>query len=186
MKIRQILFGVVICVYFGSIFSPVLVADGQEKTPGTTLFLVRHAEKIILASPDPPLTAEGTARAQELAYLLEHVHLDAVYATPYLRTHYTGLPTAKAKGLEIQEYKPGDKGFMERLLKEHTGETILIIGHSNTIPSLANQLLGREEFSDLDDATYDNLFIATVPAQGPPQVLRIRFGIHTPEVKHTP
>jgi 2,3-bisphosphoglycerate-dependent phosphoglycerate mutase len=186
MKTRQILFWAFMCVCWGSILSPVLGTEGQDPSAVTTIFLVRHAEKIILASPDPPLTAEGTARAQELAYLLEHVHLDAVYATPYLRTRYTGLPTAKAKGLEIQEYKPGDKGFMERLLKEHTGEAILIIGHSNTIPSLANQLLRREEFSDLDDATYDNLFIASVPARGQPQVLRIRFGIHTPEVKHTP
>ncbi len=96
--------------------------------------MVRHAEKIKLASPDPPLTAEGKTRAQELAYLLEHVHLDAVYSTPFLRTRATGLPTAIAQGMEVQEYAPGDKGFLERVIEQEKGGTILIIGHSNTIP----------------------------------------------------
>ncbi len=186
MKTRLILFLVAICVCWGPILSLALGADAHEQASVTTIFLVRHAEKITPVSSDPPLTQEGTVRAQELAYLLKHVQLDAVYSTPYLRTRHTGLPTAHAKGLEIQYYKPGDKGFIERLLKEHPGGTVLVIGHSNTIPSLANQLLGQEKFSQLDDAIYDNLFITTVPAQGQPQVLRIRFGVHTPETKHIP
>ncbi len=152
----------------------------REKDRITTLFLVRHAEKVQDGSADPALTPEGVARADELAYVFEHVGLDAVYSTPYQRTKQTVLSTAKRKNLEVRLYSPGDPDFLRRVLEEHSGGSVLIVGHSNTIPSLANQLTGRSEFSDLDDGIYDNLFIASVPAEGKAVILRMRFGARTP------
>ncbi len=152
-----------------------------EQDSITTVFLVRHAEKAGNVLTDPPLTPAGAARAHELAYALKHVKLDAVYSTPFVRTKQTVLPTAKEKGLEIKLYKPNDKDFLKNVLQAFPGGTILIVGHSNTIPRLANELIGQSEFSDLDDLIYDNLFIAYVPAEGNAVVLRMRFGTHTPE-----
>jgi len=77
--------------------------------------------------------------------------------------------------------RDSDKDFLKKALQEFPGGTVLIVGHSNTIPRLANELAGQSDFSDLDDATYDNLFIASVPAEGKAVVLRMRFGTHTPE-----
>lgn len=164
-------------------FGPVFLAHPApcERDTITTLLLVRHAEKAGDGSPDPPLTASGNARAMELAYLLTDVELDAVYSTPYLRTKETALPTAKEKGLELMLYEPGEKDFLEKILHSHHGKKVLIVGHSNTIPRMANALAGHPIYSDLDDATYDNLFIANVPAGGKAVILRLRFGTHTPE-----
>jgi len=161
-------------------FAPTWVNAADDATP-TTLILVRHAEKAADGTVNPPLTPEGEARAVELAYLLGHVELDAVYATPFKRTRDTVLPAAKAKGLEVKPYRADQADFLEAVLRDHRGGTVLIGGHSNTVPILVNELLGREEYAQLDDAVYDNLFIVSVPAAGPARVLRLRFGAHTPK-----
>ncbi len=147
----------------------------------TTLILVRHAEKVKDGSNDPILTPEGEVRAHELMYILKHVELDAIYSTPYKRTQQTVLPTAKDKNLKIQNYKPGDRGFLEKILNSHPGGTVLIVGHSNTIPVLANELAGNKRFNDLNDTTYDNLFIAHIFPDGQTKIIQMRFGAHTPE-----
>jgi 2,3-bisphosphoglycerate-dependent phosphoglycerate mutase len=147
----------------------------------TTLFLVRHAEKVSDGSADPPLTADGGVRADELAFILKHIKLDAIYSTPYKRTQQTAFPTAQEKKMEVKIYQPGDRNFLQGILQEYPGGMILIVGHSNTIPGFANELAGRPEFKDLDDAVYDNLFIACVPAEGKAAILRMRFGARTPE-----
>ena len=147
----------------------------------TTIFLVRHAEKVIDGSNDPILTPEGEKRADELMYILKHVKLDAIYSTPYKRTQQTVLPTANDKNLKIQDYKPGERGFLKKILNSYPGGAVLIVGHSNTIPILANELTGRMDYDELNDATYDNLFIAYVHANGQANIIRMRFGMHTPE-----
>ncbi len=147
----------------------------------TTLILVRHAEKSDDGTSDPPLTAEGEIRARQLAYQLHHIPLDAIFSTPYQRTRQTVLPTAREKNLEVRLYQPDDSGFLDRMLQEYSGKTLLIAGHSNTIPVLVNRLLGRDQYPLLDDHVYDNLFIASVPEAGPARILRLRFGAPTPE-----
>jgi 2,3-bisphosphoglycerate-dependent phosphoglycerate mutase len=176
-KIRVIALMMSVCL--GLIVSEYSIPN--EKDAITTLFLVRHAEKVMDGTANPDLTAAGSARADELAYILKHVKLDSVYSTPYKRTKQTVLPTAMEKGLELKLYKPNDKDFIKNVLDAFPGGTVLIVGHSNTIPELANQLTGRTDYGDLDDATYDNLFIASVPAEGRPVIIRMRFGVHTPE-----
>ena len=176
---RPITLVFLIFIYLGLIVPEYSFTGEQDQI--TTLFLVRHAEKAGDGSADPALTPAGAARADELAYILEYVKLDAIYSTPYVRTRQTVLPTAKEKGLEVKLYSPGDKGFLKKVLLAFSGGTVLVVGHSNTIPGLANELAGRSDFSDLDDATYDNLFIACVPNEGKAVILRMRFGAHTLE-----
>ena len=176
-KRKTLIFLIFVCL---SMTVPEFFSAG-EQNPITTLFLVRHAEKAGNVLDDPSLTSAGAARADELAYILKHVKLDAIYSTPFERTKRTVLPTAKEKGLEVKLYKPNDKDFLKTVLQAFPGGTVLIVGHSNTIPRLANELVGQSDFNDLDDATYDSLFIASVPAVGKPVVLRMRFGAHSPE-----
>jgi broad specificity phosphatase PhoE len=176
---RLIILGFLIFVCLG-LTAPEYAFAGEQDTI-TTLFLVRHAEKTGTVWEDPPLTPAGAARADDLAYILKHVKLDAIFSTPFLRTKNTVLPSAKQKGLDVKLYKPNDNDFLENVLQEFSGGTVLIVGHSNTIPRLANELAGQSDFSDLDDATYDNLFIASVPIEGNAVVIRMRFGAHTPE-----
>jgi 2,3-bisphosphoglycerate-dependent phosphoglycerate mutase len=171
----------VIMIFIGLALTAQASSIFGEQDRITTIFLIRHAEKEGSVWADPALTPVGVARANELAYMLKHVELDAIFSTPFKRTRRTVLPTAREKGLEVKIYKTGDEEFLKKIIKEYPGGTVLIVGHSNTIPGMANQLAGRSEFSDLDDATYDNLFIACVPNEGKPVILRVRFGAHTPE-----
>lgn len=176
---KIITFAFIVFIFFGSVIPKYLFP--AEKNSITTLFLVRHAEKISDGSFDPGLTAAGAARADELAYILRHVDLDAIYSTPFRRTKQTAMPTAREKGLDVELYDPNDKGFLKKALHSHPGGTVLIVGHSNTIPGMVNELAGKPDFSDLDDNIYDNLFIVLVPAEGNPRVLRMRFGAHSSE-----
>ena len=66
-----------------------------ESQATTTVIFVRHAERMTDVD-NPPLSDAGRARAAELARQLVDVDVvpgdgvDAVYATPYLRTEQTG------------------------------------------------------------------------------------------------
>ncbi len=142
----------------------------------TTFVLVRHAEKADDGTKDPPLTAEGTERAERISDLLKNQTVTALYSTPYKRTRETLAFVAKEKSLEIKEYDPFSKDeWLEGLLQEHTGGTILISGHSNTIPILANALLGKDVFSQFDDTDYSNLIIVTTEEIGKGKLVRLTF-----------
>lgn len=115
-----------------------------------TFILVRHAEKE--SGNDPVLTKEGTERAQSLVRLFKEQKIDAIYSTNFNRTKSTVKPLADAKGVTIQTYEK------EPALDNVKG-TVVICGHSNTIPALANKLLGKEQFKTFDDSDYGNILI---------------------------
>ncbi|HCX23318.1 MAG: histidine phosphatase family protein [Flammeovirgaceae bacterium] len=138
------------------------VSNAQQ----TTFILMRHAEKVQDGSKDPALTKEGIQRSMKLKELLVSQEINAVYSTPYARTRATVAPTAKANELAVTEYKPMEKGFLKETLDKHLGETILIAGHSNTIPDLVNELIGDKKYSQLDENDYNYLFIVTVSEIG--------------------
>ncbi len=52
------------------------------------------------------------------------------------------------------------------MLQKFAGGTIVIAGHSNTVPGLANYLTGKNELQNFDDTDYDNLLIVTVIEKG--------------------
>lgn len=138
----------------------VLTACSQNAPePDATYYLVRHAEKV-LDVKNPPLTAEGEARAKALKSIMSDVPLTAIYSTDYIRTQATAAPTAADKNLTVMSYDPRDlEGFAAKLLTE-TGH-ILVSGHSNTTPQLA-EAMGAEPGEPIIEATeYDRLYIIT-------------------------
>jgi broad specificity phosphatase PhoE len=127
----------------------------------TTFVLVRHAEKRT-DTDDPDLTLDGYARAQNLTRFLAGDALHAIYASPFLRTQRTAEPIARHLGLDIRPYDPGLLAEMaDRLLTLHQGHTVLVVGHGNTTPALANLLTNQEQFSSFDESDYDSLIIVT-------------------------
>ena len=42
------------------------------------------------------------------------------------------------------------------------GKNILVVGHSNTIPTLVNAILGSEKYKAIDDSNNANLYIITL------------------------
>lgn len=128
----------------------------------TTIILVRHAEKASDGTRDPDLNEAGKKRAIHLATMLKHENIAALYSTPYKRTQQTLQPLSDAKSIEITDYKPMDDAFLPMVLEKNKGETIVISGHSNTIPGLVNQLLDEQKYQQLDEKEYDKLFIVTI------------------------
>lgn len=133
---------------------------------GATYLLVRHAEKDVTAGKDPPLTTIGEARAQRLAASLADQPLDAIYSSPTRRTRQTAAPVARAKAQEVIAYDPADAAaFARRLRAEHPAGTVLVIGHSDTLPPLARALCGCT-VPDMDERSYGIRYTVHFDADG--------------------
>lgn len=132
----------------------------------TTVILVRHAEKGTDDPKDPELSDAGKQRAQRLVQVLKEIKVDAIFSTPYKRTRNTVSPLAEAKGISVLNYDPSKKEEIDQLLQKFSGGTIVVAGHSNTVPGLANYLTGKTEFQNFDDSDYDNLLIVSVVEKG--------------------
>ena len=149
------------------------IALAQEST---TFILVRHAEKASDGTRNPPLNEDGKARSANLAEMLSNQEIVALYSTPFKRTQETLQPIADMKSLEVQDYDPYAKGeWLATLAEKHAGGTVVISGHSNTIPSLANALLGSETFSQFDESDYSNLIIIVASEVGKGTLVRLKF-----------
>ena len=85
--------------------------------------------------------------------------IDSFYATPYKRTMETITPIAKVNGKEILTYNPSDKNNIAEMIKAGKGKKIMIAGHSNTIPPMVNALIGKNEFTTMDENEYGKIWI---------------------------
>ena len=154
------------------ILSPALFARDA-----TTVLLVRHAEKATTSGSDPELTDEGMARAEALAVVLADVEITAIYSTSFKRTEATAAPTAAKTGIATTVVEVGPtfiKDLADRILETNRGETVLVVGHSNTIGATLAALGAGPPF-DLEDHEYGDLFICTIPDKGEPSVIRLNF-----------
>lgn len=142
----------------------------------TTFILVRHAEKVMDGTKDPVLTKEGEARANHILELFTKANISAIYSTDLKRTRMTVAALAKSKGLELQTYEwKNPKALLNKILDSNVGGTVVISGHSNTTPILANFLLGNTMFEQFDDNDYGNLLIITTSKIGAGKLLHLRY-----------
>jgi broad specificity phosphatase PhoE len=133
------------------------LAYGQDNE-STRIYIIRHAEKEKDGSNDPMLTAKGEKRALYWAEVFKNIDFDAVYSTKTLRTTATALPSAIQSGIQITPYETNNINLFS-LIEKHKGKSILIVGHSNTIPTLVNTLIGKESFSEIERFNNSNLYI---------------------------
>jgi phosphohistidine phosphatase SixA len=138
------------------------------------VFVVRHAERAdatMKPEKDPLLSEAGKARAEKLAKLLADSGVNAVVVTEFVRTQETAKPLATKLGLKPELLPAKDTAAMVAKLKEkHATDTVLVVGHSNTVPDIV-AAYGGPAFK-LGDDEYDNLFVI-VPATK--TVTRLRF-----------
>jgi len=160
-------FGVVVLFAYFSTFS----------RPVTTVILVRHAEKKIEPeNPDPDLTPEGVERAQEIARMFADSGINAIYATQYKRTQQTVKPLADRTGVTVSllDSKQTDE-LVSRLQTTHSGQTIFIAGHNNSVPAIVSMLSG-ETYPLIPESEYDNLYVVTIYRFGKAKVLKLKYG----------
>jgi broad specificity phosphatase PhoE len=149
-----------------SILAIILVHTSQltqaQQHSLTTFILVRHAEKSNDGTDNPALKPEGLERARRLAAMFSASDIHAIFSTNYKRTTQTAEPLAAVKGLEIQIYEPFKPDVIESMLSKYRGSTIVVVGHSNNIPWIANLLIGKDNYKIFDDNEYGTILIVTV------------------------
>ena len=150
-----------------------------EKIPdtATTFILVRHAETTGVGG-NPNLSTLGQSRAIELNNIMSNVPLNAVFSTNYNRTMQTAQPTANGKTLTVQNYNPSNlNSFVDNSILNYHEGVILVVGHSNTTPSLLNILVGSTNFLDIPETEYNNLYIVTLFEKGRANVTHLKYGL---------
>ena len=159
----------------------------QASQPVTTVFLIRHAERADEPRQDPPLTEKGVARSEALARLLSNAGVKAIYTSQFARTKLTAEPLAKQLGvtptalsLKISPTNPraiADESTKETVDKilSHAGGSVLVVGHSNSIPDVI-KMLGGDVVPTIDEKKFDDLFVVTVYANGKAKVTHLKYG----------
>ncbi len=152
-----------------------------ESQATTTMIFVRHAERALEPADNPGLNADGQRRVSELTRQLVDADvvagIDAIYSTPFRRTLETAQPLATALGLDINQYDPADnEAVLAEILKRHKGKIILIVGHSDTVPTLIADLGASKKVPAIAHSEYDNIYIVSIPWFGKTKTIRLRYG----------
>ena len=131
----------------------------------TTVIVVRHAEKAAEPAADPPLTAAGEARAEALSAYVRGLPVAAIVSTAFVRTRTTAAPLATRLGLALEIVDARARGHAQAvadgILAHHRGQTVVVVGHSNTVPDIV-AALGAPRPANICDGEYDNLYVVRV------------------------
>jgi 2,3-bisphosphoglycerate-dependent phosphoglycerate mutase len=143
-----------------------------------TIILVRHAEKDVSATADPDdpnLSTEGLQRAERLAKRIKRYRPGAIYSTNYLRALDTASPTAKRRNLKVQIYDAKKTNDLIDQIMKSTTKRFLIVGHSNTLPALANLLIKKDLFKSLDDSEYGTIWVIRIRPGSEPRTEILQY-----------
>ena len=157
-----------------------MISCGRAQQSSTTVLIVRHAEKASDAE-DSPLTEAGVRRTQALVRVAEDAGVSAIYSSQFKRNRDTAKPLSDRLGLSVTErpvdlQSPGDYGrvLAKDILEKHAGNTVVVIGHGNTIAATIEGLTGRA--APVGDIQYGDLFIVTVAPPGANKLVKAQYG----------
>ena len=141
------------------------------------IWLIRHAEKDTIPETNPILTDAGYERSYRLAEMLKKTRLDVIYSTLYNRTMHTVDSLGRAKGLSTNIYQPKDLKQLGIDINERKDlKAILICGHSNTTPAMANVLMGEKVIeTGFDESDYDNFLLVNLLPDGQKKLYQLRY-----------
>lgn len=165
------------------------------------LVLVRYADKAAQPADDPPLTAAGAKRAQDLAATLPNAGVTAIITTQLRRTRDTAQPLATALGLVPKVVGVGERALVSNpaagaqltpeVLQERAAYikelepavrrlsgVVLVVGHDWSVPGLI-AALGGPQLPNICASVYDNLFVLT-SAKAKANLIQARYGAPTP------
>lgn len=141
------------------------------------IYLVRHAEKE--SGQDPLLTEAGNKRAGDLARVLKDKKVKHIFVTQFKRTQNTGDSLRLQFGVDTVHYMAdtsADDLIKQLKLHHDLNSTILVIGHSNTIPLVIRKLaLPDYPIDYIPDNDFDDLFLLTFK-KGKAVLTRTKYG----------
>lgn len=152
---------------------------GYRALETTTVVLVRHAEKELSTIDNPPLAPDGEQRAERLSQLFGKVsgigRLQAIYVSDTRRAQQTAAPLAARLHLKPVILPGSDiRGTAHHALHDHRGGSVLIVGHSNTLPQLIEQMSGVR-VPEIADDEYDQIYVLSVPTLGKANLLKLEY-----------
>jgi phosphohistidine phosphatase SixA len=145
-----------------------------------TIFLVRHAERADAgmqapAGADPDLAPEGRTRASSLARVLADAKVTTIFTTEYKRTQQTAAPLAQVLNLSVTTVPSGSTATLIDRIKVATNGTVLVVGHSNTLPEIIKRLGVSTPITIAEDQ-FDDLFVVTTGVAGSaPSLVRLHY-----------
>jgi broad specificity phosphatase PhoE len=158
-----------------ALFILAFLAAACEKPALKTIVVVRHAEaESENAGPQRQLTERGLARTQELSRILGEVRPSAIFSTPYKRTLTTAEAVSKISGTPVTTIADTTK-TIDAVKAAPWGTTLLVVGHSNTVPVIVTALTAQP-FAPDERVTHDRLYIVTLGRGGTVSTLRLRYG----------
>ena len=145
----------------------------------TVVVLVHPVDKEVGTIDDPPLSSEGEQRAQRLAHLFGDTaaagRLNAIYASDSRRAQQTAAPLANLLDTRPVLVPVKDvRGTAARVVREHEGQSVLIVDTSENVSQLLRTLSGRDVAVAGDDES-DTVFVVSIPTFGESNVLRLRY-----------
>ena len=159
-----------------------ILAAARPAEAQRAVFVVRHAEKASDSNePGVPLSRAGQARARKLAAVLARAGVTAIYSTDMVRTLATAEPLARALKIPARKYsaknakgEPNPAPLVRKLRAEHGKDTVLVVGHADTVPSLLKALGCREEI-EIPSGQYDDLFVVVPNGPAAATLLRLTY-----------
>ncbi len=147
--------------------------------PVTTIIVVRHADR---AGTADSLSTAGVARANDLAQATKMAKLSAIYVTDTKRSRNTAAPTAAMAHVTPEVYEAKDyDALIKRILKDHAGQSVLIVGHSNTVPDIV-RAAGGPQVNAIGENEYTGLYVVAVtgtPICGA-TLVQLQYGVAAP------
>lgn len=155
----KIVVSVLICL------SAVFLISSPVNAQSKTIILVRHAEKTAPVEGDKgdvDLSSEGRDRALRFAKVAKRFRPGEIFATAYKRTQQTAEPIAKLRGKAIQVYDAAKHPELIDLIMKSKTKRFVVVGHSNTVPFLANLLTKKDVFKQLPDTEYGVVWVIRI------------------------
>jgi len=145
--------------------------------PPLTVILVRHTEKAVVPpeNKDPDLSPAGLARAEELRKMFANAGITVIYATQFKRTQQTVKPLADKLGLTVTQVEAKNTSDLVKQIRARSaGQVVFVAGHNNTVPEII-AALGGPKLPIIPETEYDNLYILTLPSDGPAKLLKLKY-----------
>lgn len=132
-----------------------------------------------MMTSDPGLSEQGKKTAERMGKVVAGDRI-AIFTTPYKRTASTAaiiatestlknLSGEKAQDEETgsanvstEVYDPGKPQELVEKLLSGISSVIVVVGHSNTIPALANFFIKENKYKEWPENVYNQYFIITI------------------------
>lgn len=159
----------IISLGFVLMFLAIAVGSVPAQEREMTIILFRHSERFPSTkanNSDPELTAEGKQRAERLVGLLTKYKPEQIFSTNLKRTVATVTPLADnldpVYRIQIQKYDFDELEQFATKLLTLNARTIVVSGHNNTTPALANLLIKEEKYKQFGENEYDKMIVVKI------------------------